>query len=514
MTDLFAIFVTLGALPLFLVSTYAEAVCFMSLFNAFALVLWLADRSCIPRQQLTAGAKTKPTWTLGQPQELVLTLRSEAVLPQRIDLVQSLPEEIRPALVAAAESSAALPIAVATAPVPGAELKGPIFKEIDRQAIEDLALDALAVGLAGSPEIPAQRPRLRRGSTELVPAEFPELPVPFEAEPVRRLAAPLALVPQRLELHQGKAIELVQSLTPGRLGRFFPGRLHARIHGPLGFSYRQEEIEVGEPIDVVPSLDAAENLGAVDVRPKAGDAGLLPSRARGSGQELHSLRPYAPGDGMRKIAWKASGRRGRMIVRDNVEEVGQQLMIMVDIGRSAGIQVAGSGPSDRLERGLSLASSLVRSGLGQGDRVGFMAFGDTVETFVKPAKGKRQWEKILEEIRPLRPSSKPTSFSGAVAHFLTCVRRRTVVLVITDVQPEMEALKSLTLKHQLTVLTLKDAALCELSSASCEEPGDAFQRSAAAQLSVERQAAMDELRRAGLRLIEVDPARFSLKQLG
>lgn len=510
MTDLFAIFVTLGALPLFLVSSYMEAMCYMSLFNAFALVLWLADRSCIPRGLISASVKTKPTWTLGQAQEYELTLLSEAVLPQRIDIVQSLPTEV----------TAGEPVEVTLArdfsrpPVPGAELKGPIFKEVDRRAIEDLTLDALQVGLGGGTELPGQRRRLRREPADLVPVEFPELPVPVGGGG-RRLTAPLALVPQRLDLIPGEELHLVQSLTPGRLGRILPGRVHVRIHGPLGFSYRQETLELGEPIDVVPALDASVPLGAMDARPPVGDAGLLPSRARGSGQELHSLRPYAPGDGLRKIAWKASGRRGRMIVRDNVEEVGQQLMILLDVGRTAGIQIAGGGPSDRLERGISLASSLMRASLGQGDRVGFMAFAEGVETFVKPAKGKRQWEKILAEIRPLRTSTRPTSFKEAVTHFLTCVRRRTVVVVITDVpQEDLESLRTLSAKHQLTVLTQRDAALGALSSAPCDEPSEGFQRSAAAQLEVERQAAIDELRREGLRVLDVDPTRFTLKHLG
>ena len=56
-------------------------------------------------------------------------------------------------------------------------------------------------------------------------------------------------------------------------------------------------------------------------------------RQRGIGSEFESLREYAPGDAFRTIDWKATARRGKVMVAQYDVERSQQIVVAVDAGR-------------------------------------------------------------------------------------------------------------------------------------------------------------------------------------
>ncbi len=52
---------------------------------------------------------------------------------------------------------------------------------------------------------------------------------------------------------------------------------------------------------------------------------------RGDGTEIREIRDIAPGDSFRKIAWKASARRGRLMVREMEVDERDVIWVVVDV---------------------------------------------------------------------------------------------------------------------------------------------------------------------------------------
>lgn len=105
-------------------------------------------------------------------------------------------------------------------------------------------------------------------------------------------------------------------------------------------------------------------------------------KVRSLGGEFFSLREYASGDSVRAIAWRASARRGELLVRE-VGERGPRIVWLSP--------VLGSEPLAR-ERVVSLAAGLARSAAGQGFEVGCMVG----ERTLPPATGERQAHRVLD----------------------------------------------------------------------------------------------------------------------
>ncbi len=83
--------------------------------------------------------------------------------------------------------------------------------------------------------------------------------------------------------------------------------------------------------------------------------GLRPDNVAGSGDELRELREHVWGDPFKHIAWKASARRGRLMVRSFERERSRALFAVLDTGATMREGRLGGGP---LDQGFDLVHSL------------------------------------------------------------------------------------------------------------------------------------------------------------
>ena len=92
-------------------------------------------------------------------------------------------------------------------------------------------------------------------------------------------------------------------------------------------------------------------------------------RRRGGGTELHELRDLLPGDPYRAIAWKASGRLNKWVVKEVEQEVQNTQWIILDIG---GSMRDGSYGRRKLDLALEVAAALCERATHRGDRIGLL----------------------------------------------------------------------------------------------------------------------------------------------
>src|SRR5262249_56156729 len=99
--------------------------------------------------------------------------------------------------------------------------------------------------------------------------------------------------------------------------------------------------------------------------------GPNPSPLRGGGTESDRLGEDRREDEFRHIDWKATARQRQIISREYVVERNQNILIVLDCGRSMCNELGGI---SHLDRALNAAIVLSYIALRQGDNVGFLAF--------------------------------------------------------------------------------------------------------------------------------------------
>lgn len=494
MTDRLALLLLLGSIPLFFIGSYPAAFAYLAAYNTVVLGCWAWDRSQVNLALLAAAREHKDQWILDRPERVVLQLTSTSGFPLTVDVRESLPSSV---------DVAQLPS------------EPPPVREADLTTAGEIAIAALGVGLpgGGDPErlpVPARR----------LEPELPEIVDEKIEVPQVALTHPTSLVPQRLELQAHQTVRLAYQLTPTVRGPLDLGRVTVRVHGPLGLAWQQRTFEVGSPVEVVPALPLPAKLGNVEARPDAGESGMTSSRVKGSGLELESLREYVPGDEFRKISWKATARRGRTMVKETVQEISQQVVLLLDTGRRMGIPV-GEGDSRTLRLDLALDATLLiaRAALQQGDKVGLWTFGEDVKTYFKPSRGKKCWVNIGQTLQRIIPNQSPSDYLKCASHLSTIVRRRSLVILITEpplgseLEPMRQALALLGAKHRLVVMSMQDPVLLHGAEPSNDRRDTAVRRSAAADILAQRRASVTELSRTGVTVLDVPPAELTLQYL-
>ncbi len=99
--------------------------------------------------------------------------------------------------------------------------------------------------------------------------------------------------------------------------------------------------------------------------------GLHRVRRRGLSGELRELREHSHGDPFKFIAWKATARRGRLMVRDLENEIVTTHVVMLDVGAGMRSGLHGRTP---LDWGTDTSAALARAAMSSSDRVGLVAF--------------------------------------------------------------------------------------------------------------------------------------------
>ncbi len=141
----------------------------------------------------------------------------------------------------------------------------------------------------------------------------------------------------------------------------------------------------------VPASTAAallNRIGAVRDR-----EGRHLDRQSGSGLELRELREYVPGDPLKAIAWKASARRQRWLVRANEDESMRRFQVVLAIGRTMRDGEPGQTP---LDAGIDLAAALLQ--LASGERVGLTTYDHRVVAHIRPDTGRPHAQRLLQQL--------------------------------------------------------------------------------------------------------------------
>lgn len=115
----------------------------------------------------------------------------------------------------------------------------------------------------------------------------------------------------------------------------------------------------------------------------------------GDGAEFRELREHRPGDPFRRIAWKASARRGRLLTIERAVEDQARIWIIVDASVDAW-----SGPSGRapIDRAIDDAMALGRAHLARGDAVGLVLVGARHTVGLPLAHGPRQEGRLVSTL--------------------------------------------------------------------------------------------------------------------
>ncbi len=176
---------------------------------------------------------------------------------------------------------------------------------------------------------------------------------------------------------------------------------------------------------------------------------------KGSGLEFDDVRPYQYGDDIRTIDWHVSAKGHGTFVKTFKEEKEQTIFFILDVSASQNI---GSPGKTKFDISMEICGVLALSGAKESSQVGLICYSDEREVYLKPKKGIAQAYQIISHLEKLQPHSAKTNLAKAISFALNSIKRRSVIVMISDFIDEgyYHNLQSLARKHDLAIIQVSD----------------------------------------------------------
>ncbi|HEV2474131.1 MAG TPA: DUF58 domain-containing protein [Chthonomonadales bacterium] len=309
----------------------------------------------------------------------------------------------------------------------------------------------------------------------------------------------------RFDLPSGSRFVATYHLFPAARGRYRFGDLYLRQDGKLGLVSRLLRIPASFAVKVYPDMQQIERFQMLARKGRLQQVGIRAARIQGAGREFESLRDYLPDDEMRRIDWKATARRGKLVSRNYEVERSQTVILMLDAGRTMHAKIDGVAKLDyAINAGLMLAYV---AGLAE-DQVGLIVFANTVLTYLPPRKGRSQLFAIREALYNVQATLDEPDYPGAIAFLKAHWRRRSLLVCFTDLwDPDSSALTIATLttlqpRHLVAAVTLMDSNVLRMAEQEITDIRSVYESSVAAQVAEDRDLALAALDRHGVLVVD------------
>jgi uncharacterized protein (DUF58 family) len=314
-------------------------------------------------------------------------------------------------------------------------------------------------------------------------------------------------LPIELQLPARGRASASYKVVPGRRGHYALGDHWVRYGSPLGLWIRQLRIPASDAVRVYPDVQAVRAFELM-ARQNRDNQMVRATRLRGGESEFECLREYSRDDEFRAIDWRATAHKRKLITRQYQLERNQSIVFALDCGRLMTARTEGLPLFDHaLNSALMLSHVAVRAG----DNVGIFTFSDEVHTYVPPTSGKQVAQRLVQATFDVHAGLRESNVQQAFVRVGTQLRRRSLIVLFTQVIDEtgaaelLKTVRGLRPRHLPLCVLFQDPDLEAAARGEQAKSGGLYEAAAAAELLATREKLLRDLKQSGALVLDVPP---------
>jgi uncharacterized protein (DUF58 family) len=305
---------------------------------------------------------------------------------------------------------------------------------------------------------------------------------------------------------------LIYELKPPRRGRFEFGHTALRFRSRLNLVWRDASGAEPVAVKVYPNMRRAREAELKALGARSVVSSHRKTSWRGEGREFESMRDYVRGDELRHISWTTTARRGKLTTRQYQIERDQTILVALDAGR---LMTARIEQETKLDSAVHATLSLFSAAARAGDNAGLVVFGRRIKSYLPPSRGRDHIDAALEALYAVEPEMIEPSYPHAFQFIAANSKRRSLVVLLTDLVDEegsKELLTSLNLlrpRHLPLVVTIADRDLKGVVQGVPDSIRDVFTQSVAEEIIYHRETALRMVESVGGLALDVTAAALA-----
>ncbi len=302
-------------------------------------------------------------------------------------------------------------------------------------------------------------------------------------------------------------------VRPVRRGEYHFGGLNVLVQSPLALLSRRYVFNQDTMVKVYPSFIAMRQFELMAISNRLTDVGVKKIRKVGHQMEFDQIRDYITGDDYRSINWKATARKGHLMINQFQDEKSQQVFNLIDMGRNMKMPFEGMTLLD-----YAINTSLVISNIAmlKYDKAGLISFSNKIHSMIPAARNGRHLESIMQVLYNQQSGFKEQNIELLYAQIKRKIHHRSLLLLYTNFESlssarrQISFLQNLAKNHMLVVVFFENTEVSKITHERAHSIEDIYIKTIAEKFVYDKKLIVKELQQHGIHAVLSAPGDLTV----
>jgi len=246
------------------------------------------------------------------------------------------------------------------------------------------------------------------------------------------------------------------------------------------------------------------------------DFGVKKIRRIGHSMEFEQIRDYVVGDDYRTVNWKATARKGDLMVNQFQDEKAQNVYSIIDMGRTMKMPFEGLSLVD-----YSINATLVLSNIAikKGDKPGLITFSHQIGNILKANNSGQQMHRISQLLYNQQSHFLEPNYEALYLNIRKRINKRSLLLLYTNfeslngLQRQIKFFRNIAKQHILVIIFFQNTALKELLEEEATSVRDIYNKVVGEKFAFEKKQIVKELKKHGIHAILTPPQHLTVNTI-
>jgi uncharacterized protein (DUF58 family) len=303
------------------------------------------------------------------------------------------------------------------------------------------------------------------------------------------------------------------TLRPVKRGEYDFGQLNLYVSGPIGFVQRRFRFVASQVVPVYPSFLQMRRFQLMAISNRLSEIGVRKIRRIGHSMEFEQIKDYVKGDDMRTLNWKATARKGQLMVNSYTEEKSQQVYCVIDKSRGMKIPFRGLSLMD-----YAINASLVLSNVAllKHDKAGVVTYAEEISAFLPANRQATQMQRILDLLYRQKTRYLEADYEKLYSLLRNRITQRSLVVLFTNFESltalhrQLVYLRRIARHHLLLVVFFENTELRDRMKQPAENLEEVYVQTIAAKFAYEKKLIVRELQQHGILSVFTAPENLTV----
>jgi uncharacterized protein (DUF58 family) len=306
---------------------------------------------------------------------------------------------------------------------------------------------------------------------------------------------------------------LTYYLRPTKRGEYDFGLTRVFVSSPLGLISRRFNIVGDKVVPVYPSFLKLRQYELMAISNRLTDIGIKKMRRIGHSMEFDQVKNYVPGDDYRTVNWKATARKGDLMVNSYTDEKAQHIYCIIDKSRAMKMPFDGLSLLDYAINASLILSSVA---LVKQDKVGLITVAEKIGKIVPADRRPAQLNKIMEVLYKEKTRYLEADMETLFISIRATLKQRSLTVFFTNfesmsaLERQLPFLKRIAKYHLLLVVFFENTTLKSLSEEPAEDVEGIYIKTIAEKFAFEKKLMVKELTKHGILSLLTTPQQLTV----